>query len=248
MLAIYRLLPEATRESWKDLLSELTNGIEQLLTPAQARRKLAECRQKEGKAPGTYMLRIKQLAERAYAVNAAEGESWTQDQQNQMIITTFRKGLIPSLYAEAIRREAESMPFRELQKVIAESRRLKIIVERKQEHEAASTSKAAMKNLSTRTKRMENTRRLHLIAKTQHRSLVQGATTSTPRIHGRQLQLQHHERNFPKRLRCPNSGYKRRVPRKYRIRGARRRKRSAGGSEQRQEPIFTTSHAFKPLA
>lgn len=216
MQAVYRLLPKTTRESWHDLLPELAKAILQLLTPAQARQKLEECRQKEDEQPGTYMMRIKRLAERAYALSEepADGLS-TQEQQNRMIVNAFRNGLLPKLHAEAMRRKARSSPIKELWSVLDESRRLIRIEVRQQEHRAFTSRRTALYTLDAETKNAWKAAGLHhRIANTYE------ATTSLQALPIRQ---DAHSKNCQREVRYPNSGNRRRIPRKYRIRGARRK-------------------------
>ncbi|KAH7706610.1 hypothetical protein AAVH_26155 [Aphelenchoides avenae] len=156
---VYRLLSKATKEKWEDLVKELGNGIRQLLTKERAQQLLSSCKQKEGEAPSTFLLRVKKLAERGYPIHTpAAGAApappppgyWTEEQLNSTIISHFRHGLLPKLHAEVIRRKAEATPQAELQKVIEEDRVQQSIRERQQEHNGSSMTLAAINAISAK--------------------------------------------------------------------------------------------------
>lgn len=224
-LAAYRLLPKTTRESWKNVLPSLASSIRQGLTPQQAKTKLSACRQEDDEAPSEYMLRVKWLAELAYAVTEETTvEAWTQEQQVRIVITTFRSGLIPEVYAEATRRNAENTPQAELSKVVADNQTLSIIHERRKEHEAHSSTEAAPKDLCARTKQME------VLAK-QHRAAVLEALETTS-----QQETEQQNENYPKR---------RRKARKYRCRNIHRRHHLHSSSDRANDSKAFTRKASK---
>lgn len=247
VLSVYRLLPKATRESWEEVLSELVSVLPRLMTPEQARLKLAACRQNHVEEPGTYMLRIQRLAERAYPIpKVTVNGSYTQEQRSHVIINTFRKGLLPMFHAEAIRRKPEATPLRELKKVIDDRRMLMNIEEQKREHETSTTNeeaKAAALNTQVGVER--NPQPVCQITEMQTNS--RGATWPMQTPYGKHHY--HQDENDAKQQRLPNSGIKRRVPRKYRLRGVRRRKDPDESSAQEQQTATKgPSQAAAPLA
>ncbi|KAH7708675.1 Integrase core domain containing protein [Aphelenchoides avenae] len=160
---VYRLLSKDTQENWEDLTKELGNGIRQLLTKERAQELLASCKQKEGEAPSTFLLRLKKLAERAYPVHKpAAGAApapppagyWTEEQHNATVVSHFRHGLLPKLHAEVIRRKAETTPHAELQKVIEEDRIQQSIRERQQDHSGSSMTMAAINAISAKVENL----------------------------------------------------------------------------------------------
>ncbi|KAH7708913.1 hypothetical protein AAVH_23818 [Aphelenchoides avenae] len=228
-LAAYRLLPKVTRECWHDLLPELANGIRLQMTPEEARQKLAACRQNDDEAPSEFMLRIKRLAQYAFETDEEAAGSWTQGQQNQMIVTTFRSGLLPELYAEANRREVEDTPQEELKKVVAESDVLTIIRKRAQEHEAASTNDAALKALHARIAKLE--RRAEQM---QHAAVTQ--------FH---LQEEQEAMSSAESLTSNEGGIstkRRRRPRPYRKRNVQRRRQQRGSTAEEAEAVKLCIH------
>lgn len=203
--AAYRLLPAATRGSWEELLPALATLIRPSLTPEQARQKLAECRQLKDEAPSEYMLRIKWFAERAYeTTEGATTECWTQEQQERIVVATFRNGLLPELYAEATKRDAAETSKEELKKVITADRILTIIQTRAQEHEANNRIEAAPKELYA--KKME------VAAEAQHEAVVQAMEVTSE-----------HERKQRQLDQNIQSSKRRRKPRKARCRNVQRR-------------------------
>lgn len=234
-LDVYRLLPKTTRESWQNVLPELARGIQHLQTPEQARQKLAACRQKESEAAGTFMFRLKRLAERAYVVpTVAVAGSWTEEQRNLIIINAFRNGLLPHIHAEVVRRKAENTQLKELQAVVAEVRRLTVIQERLQEHEDFISREAATRRTDTEGTKVQNAaEEAHQMSAMQVPHLGEDlAATQFPAQQHHQIG---HAGSYQGRIRYPNSGVRRRIPRKYRIRGARRsRRENREGSEPSQ--------------